>query len=75
MARHSKELKAYGALVEKVNPTHINRIPYEIATGVIGVILICLVGLDISKTMSWIGFALISHAFAVIFYLRLNQKR
>ncbi|MDD2778490.1 MAG: hypothetical protein PHS47_03385 [Methanocellales archaeon] len=77
MARHSKEWKTYGELVEKVNPriAYISRIPYEIAIGVIGLIIICLVGLDISKTMSWIGFALVSHAFAVIFYLRLNQKR
>lgn len=77
MPRHSKEWKTYGALAEKVNPeiAYISRIPYEIAMGVIGVIIIGLVGLDVSKTMSWIGFALIGHAFAVIFYLCLNQKR
>ena len=77
MTRYSKELKTYRALVEKVNPriAYISRISYEISIGVIGAIIICFVGLDISKTMSWIGFALMGHAFAVMFYLRLNQKR
>lgn len=77
MTRYSKEWKNYGALVEKVNPriAYISRISYEIAIGVIGAVIIYLVSLDISKTMFWIGLALISHAFAVMFYLRLNQKR
>lgn len=77
MTRYSKEWKTYRSLMEKVNPriAYISRIPYEISIAVIGAIIIYLAGLDTSKTIFWIGFALISHAFAVMFYLRLNQKR
>ena len=75
--RESKEPETFKELVEKVNPKilYLSHISYDIAIGVIGAILICLSGLDTSKPIFWIGLALISHAFAVMFYLRLNQKR
>ncbi|MFC1787272.1 hypothetical protein ACFLY8_04505 [Halobacteriota archaeon] len=77
ITRDSKEPETFKELGKKANSkiVYLSRISYEISIGVIGVIIICFGGLDISKTMSWIGFALISHAFAVMFYLRLNQKR
>ena len=77
ITRKSKEPETFKELGKKANPkiAYISHISYEIAIGVIGAIIIYLVDLDISKTMSWIGFALISHAFFVMFYLRLNQKR
>ncbi len=77
ITRDSKEPETFRELMEKVNPkiAYLSRISYDIAIGFIGAIIICLVGLDISKTLSWIGLALIFHSFAVMFYLRLNKKK
>ena len=77
MTKGQKELKTYRELEEKVNPkiACISDISYEVAICLIGgVIIIYLVGLDLSKTLSWIGFALIGHAFALGFYLHLKSK-
>ncbi len=77
ITRESKEPETFKELGEKANSkiVYLSHTPYEISIGVIGAIIIYFAGLDISKTLSWIGFALIFHAFAVMFYLRLNQKK
>jgi len=73
ITREPKESKTFRKLMEKVDPKigYISRISYGVAIGVIGAIIIYFVGLDVSETMTWIGFALIGYAFIICFYLYL----
>ncbi|NYT00126.1 MAG: hypothetical protein GKB99_00155 [Methanocellales archaeon] len=67
ITRDSKEPEIFKELVKKANSKILclSQISYDMAIGIVGAIIICLVGLDISKPIFWIGLALISYSFTV----------